>query len=85
MFEHMEIAEVIYEGGTPSKDNQRAEADRVSSVRNKKGGASASPPNPEQGCASKRKRINAGHPSNDSTGAKNTCLLHGPGHSSEEC
>ena len=85
MFERMEILETIYEGGAPYKNTQREEADRASSSINKKGGASASPSNPDQGRADKRKIINAGHPSNELTGAKKTCLLHGSGHSSEEC
>ena len=42
MFERMEIAEVIYKGGAPSKNIQWAEADRVIYGRKKKGGASAS-------------------------------------------
>ena len=49
------------------------------------GGASALPSNPEQGCTGKRKRINAGHLSDELKGSKKTCLFHGPGHSSEEC
>ena len=85
MFERMEIAELIYKGGSPSKNTQRAEDERASSGRNKKGRAYASPSKPEQGRTSKRKRINAGHPRYDPTGAKKTCLMHVPGHSSEEC
>ena len=46
MFERMEIAEAIYEGGAHSKKTQRVEADRAGYGRKKKGGASASPPNP---------------------------------------
>ena len=85
MFECMEIAEAIYKGGAPSKNTQRAEADRASFGRKKKGRASTLPYNPEQGRSGKRKGRNAGHLSDEPTGAKKTCLLHGPGHSSEEC
>ena len=65
MFEHTEIAEAIYKGVAPSKNTQQAESYRASSDRNKKGGASASPSNPEQGRAGKRKISNTGHPSNE--------------------
>ena len=81
MFERMKIAEAIYKGVAPSKNTQRVEADRTSSGRNKNGGSSASPSKPEQGRAGKRKIINAGHPIDEPTGAKNTFLLHGPGNS----
>ena len=85
MFERMEIAKVIYEEGETSKNTPKTEADRASSGRKKKEGAYTSPSNPEQGRSDKCKRINAGHTSNQPTGAKKTCMLHGPGHSSEEC
>ena len=82
IFERMEIAEEIYKGGSPTQNTQRAESDRASSGRNKKGGASASPYNPEQGRTGKCNINNSGHPSDEPTGTKNTCLLHGPGQSS---
>ena len=41
MFVRMVIAEAIYEGAEPSRNNQRAEDERVSSGSKKKGGASA--------------------------------------------
>ena len=85
MFERMEIAEAIYEGGAPSKNSQQAEADRSSFGRKQKGEGSASPSNPEKGRADKRKRNDAGHPSNAPNGKKKTCIFNGPGHSSEEC
>ena len=85
MFERMEIAEAIYEGGAPSKNNQQVEFDRASSGRKKKGGASTSPSNPDQGHTGKSKRSNAGNPSDEPTGSKKTFLLRGPVHSSEEC
>ena len=83
MFDPMEIVEVVYEGGALSKNTQ-LESECDSSGRNKKEGASTSPSNLEQGRPDKRKRSNAGHPSDEPTGAKNTCLLHGPGNSSKE-
>ena len=83
--ERMEIVKAIYKGGAPSKNTQRAEANRDSSGRKEKGGASASPSKPDQVHSGKRKRSNTGHPSNEPTGANKTCLIHGPGHSSEEC
>ena len=70
MFERMEIAETIYKGGSPSKNNQRAESDRASFVRKKKRGGSASPSNPEKGQAGKHKKKYSGHPSDAPTGAK---------------
>ena len=44
MFEHMEIVEEIYEVAAPSQNTKWAETDRVSSGRNKIGGASARHP-----------------------------------------
>ena len=76
---------VIYEEGAPSKNNQQAEADHASFGRKKKWGGSDSPPNSEKGFTGNRKRNDAGHPSDAPTGAKNTYLLHVPGHSSKEC
>ena len=84
MFERTEIVDAIYEGGAPSKNTQHSEDDRASSGRKQKVGGSASPSNPEKGCTSKRKRNDAGHPSNAPTGAKKICMLHGPGHSPKE-
>ena len=49
------------------------------------GRGAASPSNPEKGRSGKRKINDAGHPSNAPTGAKKTCILHGPGHSTEDC
>ena len=83
MFERIEIAEAIYKGGSPSKNNQWEEYDRASSGRKKIGRASASPSNPKQGRAGNRNRSDAGHPRDDMTGAKKTFMLHGTGHSSE--
>ena len=40
---------------------------------------------PKKGRTGKRKTKNSGHPSDAPDGAKNTCLLHSPGHSLEEC
>ena len=84
MFDRMESAEQVEKGEKPSKNTQRAESDHSSLGRKKKGGGSASPSNPEKGCDGKRKRNHAGHQSDDPTGSKKTCLVHGPRHSSEE-
>ena len=81
----MEITEMIYEGGSPSKNNQWAEANRSSFGRNKKGGGAASLSSPKNGRTGKRKGNDTEHPRYAPTGANNTCMLHGPGHSSEEC
>ena len=83
--ERMETAEAIYKGGTPSKNNQQAEANRASFGRKQNVGGAASPSNPEKVRAGKRKRNDAGHLSNALTGAKKTCMLHGLRHSTEEC
>ena len=80
----MKITEAIYVGGSPSKNNQRAESDRASFGRKQKGGGAASPSKPENGLTGKRKGNHAGHPSNAPTGAKKICMLHGPGHSPKE-
>ena len=85
MFERTEIAESIYGGGALYQNTQQAEADWASIGRIKKIGASALPSKTEKGNSGKCKRNYAGHPSDDPTGAKNTCLLHGSRHSSEEC
>ena len=61
------------------------EADRSNYGRKKKGLASTLPSKPKQCRAGKRKRNDAVHSSDKPTGAKKTCLLHDPGHSSEEC
>ena len=84
MFERMEITEAIYVGGAPSKNTQRAEYDCASFVSNQKVGGSALTSNPKKGRAGKRKKSDVGHPSNAPTGAKKTCMLHVPGHSSDE-
>ena len=79
MFERMEIAEAVYEGGAPSKNTQRSESECSSSVRKKKGGSSASPSNPNKGRADKRKRNDAGHPSDTPTHAKKHAYCMSPG------
>ena len=85
MFGCMEITEAIYKGETTSKNTPGAESKRGIFGRHKKGGAYASPFNPNQGCTGKLKTSNTGKLSDDPTGAKKTCLMYGPGHSSEEC
>ena len=84
MFERMEITEAIYVGGSPSKNKQREESERAIFGRKQKGGGSAQPSNLENGLAGKRKGNDAGHTSDALTGEKNTVMLHGPGHSSEQ-
>ena len=83
MFEQVEISEQIYEGGTPSKKRTRADANHDGHVRKCKRGEATSPTNPDKGRAGKIKAKNAGHPSDVKTGAKKTCMLHGPGDSSK--
>ena len=85
MFERMEIIESIYEVGAPSKNNQRAEADQFSFGRKQNRGGASSPSKPKKGCTDKRKRNDVGYPIDAPTGAKKTCILHGPGHSFGEC
>ena len=58
---------------------------RDSYGRKQKRGEARSPINPKKGNSGKRKETNADHPSDGPTSEKNTCLLHGPGNSSEEC
>ena len=57
MFERMEIAKHVYEGGIPSKITTREYANHVSDYRKHKGGESASPNNPKKILSSKRKKI----------------------------
>ena len=85
MLDWMEIDEQVCKVVTPYKTPTRADAKRGGDVSKYKGGESASPTNPKKGRASKRKTKNAGRPSDAPTGAKKTCMLNGPGHSSEEC
>ena len=80
----MEIVERVYKGGNNSKNNNRAESDHVSHVRKLKGGEAASPTNPKKGRVDNHKKNNAGHLSDCPTSTIMTCLLHGPGKSTEE-
>ena len=57
MFERMEIAKHVYEGGIPSKITTREYANHVSDYRKHKGGESASPTNTKKILSSKRKKI----------------------------
>ena len=84
-FEQLEIAEKFYGGGKPSQTPTRAYAKDGGHVSKLKGGEDALPTNPKKGRSGKRKTKNAGHPSDALTGDKKTCMLHGPGHSSEQC
>ena len=74
----------IYRGGAISKTPIRANSNRDIHGKNLKEGETASPTNPEKGRAGNCKINNEGHPSNLWTRGK-TCLLHGPGHSMDEC
>ena len=85
MFERMEIAEQVYEGKSPSKIIIREDANYDSHVRKRKGRESASPTNPKKVRTGNNKTRNAVSLSEKTTGAEKTCLLHGPGHSYEEC
>ena len=51
----MEVAEQVYEEGTPSKTPIREEANRDGHIRKQKGGESASPTNSEKDRAVKHK------------------------------
>ena len=84
IFKIMEVAEKIYEVRNTYKNLPRAYANCASHVRKIKWGESAPHTIPETVCTDKRKTRNTGHPNNRPTGGK-TCLLHGPGHSTEEC
>ena len=84
LFEIMEAAEKIYEGGNTSKNKPRTESNRVSNGRKRKGGESASTINPEMGRSGKCKTRNSVHLINRPTGGE-TCLCHGPMNSIKEC
>ena len=77
--------EQVYKGGNSSKNTNQAEYDRVIHGRKHKEGESALPTNPKKGRSGKHKEKNAGHPSDQTTSAKKTQLLHVPGHSTEDC
>ena len=85
MFKRMEIFGKVRKGRTPSKTPIMEDSNCDRHVRKRKGGEAASPTNREKGRAGKRKIKNTGHPSDASTSAKKSCILHGPGCSSEEC
>ena len=57
----------------------------VTVMSGKKGGEYASPTNPKNVRGGKRRTRTAVSLSEKTTGAGKTCLLHGPGQSSEEC
>ena len=84
LFEIMETAEKIYKGGNTSKTTTRADANRASYGRKRKGGEDALPNKPETGCSGKREKKSVGHPSDRPTRGK-ICLLHGPVQSTEYC
>ena len=78
IFEHMGIAEQVYEGVTISKKTMWAYAKHVSHGRKQKGPETASRNNPKKGHTGKRNKNNAGYPNYRTTGGK-ACLLHVPG------
>ena len=84
MFTIMEIAEQVYKGGTPSKTIKRADANRSSHSRNKKGREASSPPNPEKDRNGKCKKIDVGNWNDQPMGGRKF-FLYGPIHSSEVC
>ena len=84
MFERMEIAESIYEGLVePSyKKITQADTNHACHIRNKRGESASSWTRPDKGeSTGKRRKRHVDIP----TGKSKTCLIHGPGHSSEEC
>ena len=84
MFERMEISEQVYSGVTPYKKPIKEDSNCASHVKKINRGEAASPTNPNKGRTVKRKTKNAGHASDCPNGGKKW-LLHGPGHSMEEC
>ena len=81
----MEVMEQVYEGGTHYKiTTHRADANHSSHGSKRKGEEFALSTNHEKGCAGKRKKNYAGHPSDWPTSDK-ICVLHGPRQSIEEC
>ena len=82
MFEHMEIAKSIYEGVVEPyyKNPTRTDGNHAGYSRKKIGEAASSWTLPERGeSAGKRRKSHVDSP----TGKSKTCLVHGPGHSSE--
>ena len=76
MFERMEVAEQLYEGGTPSKIPTWSEANLDIHVRKQKGEESSWPTNLKKCRAGKRKTKNAGHMSDAPTVAeKHSCCM----------
>ena len=84
MFERVEISEYIYEGVVePSyKKTIRADTNCADHSRQKRGESTLSWNRPEKGeIADKRRKRHVDSP----TGKSKICLIHGPGHSTEEC
>ena len=82
MFECMEISESIYEGVVePSyKKLTRADSNRAGHCRKNRGEAASLCNRPKKGeSTDKRRKRHVDTP----TGKSKTCLIHGPGHSSE--
>ena len=83
MFERMEISESIYEGVVENsyKKPIRADANRAGHSRQKRGEAASTWALPEKyESAGKRIKQHIDSP----MGKSKTCLIHGPGYSSEE-
>ena len=83
MFERMEISESIYEGivETSYKNPIRADANRAGHSRQNRGEAASPWDRPEKG---ERAGKSIKQHIYSSTEKSKTCLIHGPGYSSEE-
>ena len=85
MSERVEITEQVYKGETPSNKKTKGRCQLWQSCQEKKGRRICITYKPKKGRSGKRKTKNSVSPSENTTGVDKTCLLHGPGHSSEEC
>ena len=85
MFERMETSESMYEGVVEHsyKNSTRADANRADTSRERIGEATLSTTYYEMSeIAGKRRKMYLDHLNDRS---KLTCLIHDPGHSSDEC
>ena len=80
MFKEIEISEQVYEGGTPSKTITRADYDCASYGRKLKAVEASLPTNLDKGPRWQVQEKHSFHMSNPPT-VEETCLLHGPLHS----
>ena len=85
MSERVEITEQVYKGETPSNKKTKGRCQLWQSCQENKGRRICITYKPKKGSSGKRKTKNSVSPSENTTGVDKTCLLHGPGHSSEEC